>query len=243
MAHGYEVLSDKEKETLRLILHGHDAKSMARELTLSVHTINERLRSARRKLDVTSSKEAARLLFEEEAGTPQFVGHKSLGDEAGLEQADLRNDRSISAWVIGGIAMLTLAIAIAVSTPIFIETDERPAVDVQNVEEAAEVQAAARDFLSLVDERDWAGSFAATSEVFQSANTVEQWAEASRLVYGPLGDLRERGEATVRFVNAPPRGYREVSFVSRFSNREEVTEILTLEKEDGVWKVVGIMVN
>ena len=44
MTEGIKALTDKEKETLRLILRGHDAKSSARELGLSVHTINERLR-------------------------------------------------------------------------------------------------------------------------------------------------------------------------------------------------------
>ena len=63
-------LTEKEKQTLRLIVCGHDAKSIARTLDLSVHTINERLRDARRKMAVSSSREAARLLLEAEGGTP-----------------------------------------------------------------------------------------------------------------------------------------------------------------------------
>ena len=43
-------LTDKEKEALRLLLAGHDAKSSARELGISVHTVNDRLRNARRKM-------------------------------------------------------------------------------------------------------------------------------------------------------------------------------------------------
>ena len=34
------ALTEKEKQTLRLIVRGHDAKSVARSLGLSVHTIN-----------------------------------------------------------------------------------------------------------------------------------------------------------------------------------------------------------
>ena len=60
MAEGYQALTAKEKEALRLLLGGHDAKSMANQLGLSVHTINERLRDARRKLSVSGSKAAAR---------------------------------------------------------------------------------------------------------------------------------------------------------------------------------------
>src|SRR5262245_57702439 len=59
-----QKLTDREKETLRLLLAGHDAKSAARFLGLSVHTVNERLRDARSKLGVSSSREAARRLAE-----------------------------------------------------------------------------------------------------------------------------------------------------------------------------------
>lgn len=68
MSVGYQTLTEKEKQTLRLIVRGHDAKSSARHLGLSVHTVNERLRDARRKLEVSSSREAARLLLEKEGG-------------------------------------------------------------------------------------------------------------------------------------------------------------------------------
>ena len=45
---GLWALTENEKQTLRLMVRGHDAKSIARSLDLSVHTINERLRDARR---------------------------------------------------------------------------------------------------------------------------------------------------------------------------------------------------
>ena len=60
MSDGYDSLTDREKQTLRMILRGHDAKSIAQHFDLSVHTINERLRDARRKLSVSSSRAAAR---------------------------------------------------------------------------------------------------------------------------------------------------------------------------------------
>ena len=47
------ILSEREKEALRLLLVGHDAKSIAGTLGLSVHTVNDRLRDARRKLGVS----------------------------------------------------------------------------------------------------------------------------------------------------------------------------------------------
>jgi DNA-binding CsgD family transcriptional regulator len=59
-------LSEREKAVLRLLARGHDAKSAAQALGLSVHTVNERLRDARRMLGASSSREAARTLVEAE---------------------------------------------------------------------------------------------------------------------------------------------------------------------------------
>ena len=73
------ALTEKEKQTLRLIVPGHDAKSTARHLGLSVHTINERLRDARCKLAVSSS-EAARLLLKREGAGRDFVADKQIGE-------------------------------------------------------------------------------------------------------------------------------------------------------------------
>ena len=76
-----EGLSDRERETLRLLGRGHDAKSIAAALHLSVHTVNERLRAARRKLGVSSSREAARLLLAHDATSEagENAGYKKIG--------------------------------------------------------------------------------------------------------------------------------------------------------------------
>jgi DNA-binding CsgD family transcriptional regulator len=76
MHEGRQTLSEREIETLRLLLAGHDAKSCARTLGLSVHTVNDRLRDARRKLGVSSSREAARLLAKAEEMAPNFGGER-----------------------------------------------------------------------------------------------------------------------------------------------------------------------
>lgn len=55
-------LSDREMEVLRLLVAGHTVKTIAVRLGRSETSINERLRSARRKTGVGSSRELARLL-------------------------------------------------------------------------------------------------------------------------------------------------------------------------------------
>ncbi|MEG3089691.1 helix-turn-helix transcriptional regulator [Sphingomonas sp. PB4P5] len=55
-------LSDTERSILLLLAEGHTAKSIAAEMGASVPAVNERLREARRKTGVGSSRELARLL-------------------------------------------------------------------------------------------------------------------------------------------------------------------------------------
>ena len=55
-------LTERELEALRLLAAGHTVKSIAATLGRSEASINERLRDARRKTGVGSSRELARLI-------------------------------------------------------------------------------------------------------------------------------------------------------------------------------------
>ena len=179
MIPGYQTLTEKEKQTLRLLLDGHDAKSMARHLGLSVHTINERLRDARRKLAVSSSKAAARLLRQAEGAPPETLGDSVFGDaeatpvdQQGTESrtAPRRSRRAV--WAIGGFAMFALALAL-LALP---QTEGQP-TQAATAQAPADTPAtrAARDFLALVDANNWPESYARTTASFQSLNTVAAW--------------------------------------------------------------------
>jgi DNA-binding CsgD family transcriptional regulator len=61
-----ETLTDKELEILRLLTAGHTVKSIAVRLGRSEASINERLRDARRKTGIGSSRELARRLDAQE---------------------------------------------------------------------------------------------------------------------------------------------------------------------------------
>lgn len=70
-------LTVKELESLALIAQGHDAKSAARELGVSTHTVYERLRRAREKVGASNSREAARFIFANARNTDEnFVVQK-----------------------------------------------------------------------------------------------------------------------------------------------------------------------
>lgn len=72
-------LNDNEKAALHLLLQGHDAKTAAQTIGVTPNIINERLRSARQKLQVTSSKAAARMLADHEGIAPKFIVPKNIG--------------------------------------------------------------------------------------------------------------------------------------------------------------------
>lgn len=111
-----DALTDKELEILRLLAGGHTVKSIAARLERSEASINERLREARRKTGVGSSRELARLL------DAQKIWDKNID----LSQRDASGERlSVPRhqgfeWTKGRIAMaFTLpaaALGLALST-------------------------------------------------------------------------------------------------------------------------------
>ncbi len=248
-----ETLTEKEKQALRLLVSGHDAKSMARQLGLSVHTINERLRDARRKLATSSSREAARVLREAECHTPHLLGDKGFGGaaEAGATQpceqpVEDRGNRRRIGWMIGGLAM-SLAMAIFAATAMMgggagpADTARDAPVAVDPAQQGAEQ--AARRFLELVDAKDWRASYAATGSKFREANTLERWTASAQGAHGALGPALKRDLITADFSPAPPNGVYNVRFLSHFAGGRKTVETLALSYEDGAWRVVGLMLD
>ena len=66
-------LNAAERTALSLLAQGHTAKSIANLTDRSVGAVNERLREARRKTGVGSSRELARMLFAQE-NRDEFIG-------------------------------------------------------------------------------------------------------------------------------------------------------------------------
>ena len=257
MAGGYETLTEKEKATLRLLLGGHDAKSIARLLGLSVHTIHERLRDARRKMGTSSSREAARMLREVEYNAPELLGDEPIGAAGAAGTAHIpghpaRGDgtRRRIGWIVGGLAMIiSLALIALLSHPALTEAKLTPAperatapVSATSASEAAASEAA-RQFLALLDRDDWSGSWQMTHKSFQLLNTVDWWAQTSRKVRGDVGTPVSRKLATVDFTAAPPSGFWVIRFSAHYSKKGDATETLQLAFENGGWKVAGITIE
>lgn len=247
MSEALQVLTEKEKQTLRLMGRGHDAKSMARHLGLSVHTVNERLRETRRKLSVSSSREAARLLLDSEGDAPNSVRDRLLG-EAGQHSDTAEGAPTIEGqprrtpWILAGVLLMSLILGIALlatqpqSTAA--PTQPSPASQTQ-----IEVTAAARAWLSMVDAGRWEDSWRGTGAQFRARNTVEAWTRASEEMRQSVGAMLSRADLSHESVPAPPNGYEMVKFRTNFANRPSAIETVTLAREDGAWKVVGVWVE
>jgi DNA-binding CsgD family transcriptional regulator len=77
-----EKLTENQKQCLRLVNEGLEAKEIAHKLLISPHAVIERLRNARRILEAPTSRSAARFLAEHE-GTQGYNQHvdKPIGVE------------------------------------------------------------------------------------------------------------------------------------------------------------------
>jgi DNA-binding CsgD family transcriptional regulator len=253
---GFGALTEKEKQTLRLIVRGHDAKSTARNLGLSVYTINERLRDARRKMAVSSSREAARLLLEAESGRPSSADPQFFGDvEIGEDVIGSRMDQGIAPtigarrvdrrpWILIGVLLMTLALALLALATIPQTGSTPPATPVASrTISNSEVVDSARQWLVLVDQGRWDESYRATGASFRQLNTAEVWLAVSEKVRTPLGALISRIFVSQENLPAPPHGYEVVKFRTRFANKNEALETVTLDREDGSWRVVGVTIE
>lgn len=265
MGNPADDLTDKEKEALRLLLAGHDTKSSAAQLDLSVHTINDRLRNARRKLGVSSSREAARILGDAEGAPPQNPAHTSFGmadttDET--DTADLNINRPTEpfgfTWLAGGMLIMSILIAAAMVSVVYFADDGSA---VSSTPTAASSEAAAKEtpadpeslgraerFLKHVDDGDWAGSWKAAGAFFQSEVTADEWSEKVEPVREPLGAVKERTLSNVQRAStlpgAPEGEYEVLQFQTDFAAEEAllVETVVMLQGADG-WEVVGYFVT
>lgn len=260
MLAGYQALTEKEKQTLRLIVRGHDAKSMARHLGLSVHTVNERLRDARRKLEVSSSREAARLLLDTEGpdierGDPQKLADKPIGEAAGaatVTQSDGPDSGTVRAsgvaspvaWLIAGVATMSVIVGILIlaAAP---QSAGLPAPSQLSTAPLAEAEAvrAAHDWLVLHDEGRWRECWDAAGASFRKMNSLNHWTEVAQKVRPPMGAVISRVAISQELVPAPPYGVEVVKFRTSFANKADAVETVSLAREDGAWKVVGIFIE
>jgi hypothetical protein len=109
-------------------------------------------------------------------------------------------------------------------------------------------EAAARAWLSLVDQGKYAESWAAAAELFQNAVPKGQWAEQLAGARKPLGKVVRREVRTRAFKpslpGAPDGQYVVIQFATSFSNKKAAIETVTpMLERDGKWRVSGYYIK
>lgn len=106
---------------------------------------------------------------------------------------------------------------------------------------------AARNWVSLVDERRWNESWSEAGTFFKSRTSEPGWATIAGSVRSPLGAVEARAvRSSTRSSTLPgmPDGdYDVVQFQTRFEHKADAVETVVLAREGAHWKVDGYFIR
>ncbi len=111
-----------------------------------------------------------------------------------------------------------------------------------------EAQAAAEQWLAVIDAGQFAESWQATATVFQAAVSQPQWKSSLESVRKPLGSLVSRKLKSAKYSKklpgAPDGEYVVLQFTTSFTNKNGAVETVTpMLDQDGKWKVSGYFIK
>jgi hypothetical protein len=111
-----------------------------------------------------------------------------------------------------------------------------------------EAQAAAEQWLALIDGGQFAESWQATAAIFQSVVSQPKWQSSLDSVRKPLGSLVSRKLKSAKYgktlPGAPDGEYVVLQFATSFTNKKGATETITpMLDRDGKWKVSGYFIK
>ncbi len=107
---------------------------------------------------------------------------------------------------------------------------------------------AARAWLSLVDNGDFADSWRKAAAYFRGAVSRDDWVRALNGTRRPLGGLVSRKLKSAVYATALPGApdgeYVVIQFATGFTNKQAAVETVTPMKDpDGVWRVSGYFIK
>jgi DNA-binding CsgD family transcriptional regulator len=219
------ALNDKEVEVLRLLAAGHTVKSIAARLGKSEASINERLRDARRKTGVGSSRELARML------DAQKIWDKNIDLAV---TSSLRDDpeqpRTGRPWSKGTIAMLLTLPAAALGLMLAANNQAEPPAPAPMALTAAPKSSPLVGRWSLDVERIPADERPRQVTISFQVSDDRQWTTVVEIV-GPDGTVR-RAESTAALDGVPVPISGNMGFIDTVSLRQPApnTLVMTLGK-------------
>ena len=118
----------------------------------------------------------------------------------------------------------------------------------QDTQSVSEAQAAASQWLALVDAGNYSQSWEQAAGLFKASVGKPAWASMAAKVRAPLGVLKSRQIQSSTFTHtlpgAPDGDYVVIKYASRFENRDGAVETITpLRDKDGTWRVSGYFVK
>ena len=137
---------------------------------------------------------------------------------------------------------LTLGLLALTALPQFASTPALTPVSAQETP-VSEVTRFASQWLALLDDGRWEESYRVTGSTFRKQNTLKVWTAASEQARAPLGALVSRILLSQENLPAPPAGYEVVKFRTSFANKADTVETVTLDRENGAWRVVGVTIG
>lgn len=222
-----DSLSAKELEILQLLAMGHTGKSMAARLGQSEAAINERLRDARRKTGVSSSRELARIVVGQKIWDKNIDLSSSRSSTAEPTQP-VNRGRTTSK----GLIMIVLPMAAAAAAIVMAVTGSS-----QDEQRSQSAQTAALDQPPLVGKWSLDVSRIPANERPRSVtldlrvSADQQWTGQSEIV--AADGSREHAEATGPADGTPVPVTGNMTFADKVSMRQPApnTLVLTFTKD------------
>ena len=113
--------------------------------------------------------------------------------------------------------------------------------------DAEEASTSGQKWLALLDDQKYEESWKEAGSLFRSGVTQEQWIASLKHFRDPLGSMISRASSRIDFAKtlrgAPDGDYAIIHFTTSFRNKNDVTERLTLMKEDGKWQVAAYAIH
>jgi hypothetical protein len=107
-------------------------------------------------------------------------------------------------------------------------------------------EAAAKEWLAVVDKGDYQSSWDQAGSIFKSRMTAQVWGIIAATARAPLGAVTSRTTlkvTTSRTMAGQPNGqYAEVQFTSAFATKASAVETVSLQMESGHWAVMGYII-
>ena len=133
---------------------------------------------------------------------------------------------------------------VAVIASLFIGGEARA----QDAETMARAEAAAGQWLTLIDSAGYAASWEQAAGLFKAAVSEQDWEKAIQGVRNPLGAVKSRKLKSAQFTTslpgAPDGEYVVIQFETQFENKASAVETVTpLKDKDGVWRVSGYYIK